>query len=747
MVTETETKNAVYPAPQKAHRGRVRLALIAAGVIAAAIAGVYVAPRIIATRLQVHERGYEDAIAILKQEAGAAAVDKHIVNIPKRRLRMPYRSRITLGFVSPRHASYLFLNNIAERPYLLFSVVEDSSNGHAGSEVSKVAYIDRETAARIWATVTYLQMATAKENVVVDCEPVNKWMLLPSTFNCTWGRRFRPMSVDITHARAWDVLRKACIIRYVQGIAASDEFRYSVSPQDVQPALAAAVDTMMPLLSYADEHALDWYATRIARAGTDADLPILHRIEAFRSLKDNPTWQYRIPLVSAVLGFTLEGYRYPNVRDSVRFLESLQGKSDAERLATVRELAFGEDMASRSAWDARTFLWRNWPDEWTKLFSANFGRMNNTTRASYSRAYSWYFPNSIDSATLLASDPSPQISARGCGYLYLVNKDPALIDRLKKIAFATDAPKEGDDGREDAQFWLSELSKGGAPVGDLPAQFMEHFEMIEPWCFGRVFAQGEEKDITALLGFVESTDTIPSGLVESTDTAPSGLIESSDKASLGVAESTDTAPPGMAESTDKAPSGLANSTDTVASVVVNSTDTAPGADAQHLATVRKGVWPALTRSGNTRVANVLLDRVLAGWELPKEAIPAISATAGPDSLEKLQAAINRLNVDSTGVAANVDSTSAASDSRDTLRKALIKTALRVRLSSADDPAAFAMTLSDDDFTAVAPWLTNALANHCSRDKLQAVLADDAATRLSGYVIIALALQETSQAPD
>lgn len=305
---------------------------IAAVAVAAIHMAFYATPRWWYSQPRIYPQAYEKAVAVLKEEFGAEAVEKGAISMPMQPVVVPYKGRLFAH--APEVSSYVDLHG--NRAYAV-------THGAMGSTTG-VQLTQRE-ARDLWAMLIYLDGTTA-----LPSSPLFSPGRKLCASGCiaeddSWPYHAKVREIgqgsQAEQASAVNALKAAARARGVASIWRYVIHRASAQSGETIEALEAVLHASFPPGSQADRYALDFLARRYAYVAGARSLKFLRKVEALRRepshvLRQIPRigpWYFeRWEARQGVLPRTFEG--------EIWAVEVLRSKSDAEAVAILREAAF-----------------------------------------------------------------------------------------------------------------------------------------------------------------------------------------------------------------------------------------------------------------------------------------------------------------------------------------------------------------------------------------------------------------------
>jgi len=390
----------------------------------------YLLPRYSATRPRFDEAAYNEAVALLKEEVGAAA-DAGVITIPRVPVACPYYGELFVVGFDPDRDSGIFLDFRGGETRLILHTGIPNEPGRPPE--ARMARLERDQARRIWDTLYYLSEIEERSDWrVLSMAGVAEMKLADRTWPkgrvswCFGGRGNWSLFEADAGGRA--------VGRYVRSLLASNAFAWTGDRGEIE---AAFIDTLRRTLSSRDEDEPHWVNDGWMR---HAESYLL----SFASAKARPFfmaqyrksmgfggWLERAPLVGRFFrpSENAFGTGYPWVFDT------LSRMSPEEQLATVSSTAFDPKnpyKGDKSA--AMWFLCRHWPQEYRRLCIERFKQLGIKGGWEYLGYYKEACPGDTTLADIISRDSGIDDDPQAFVELYRLTSRHEFIDRLMQYA-------------------------------------------------------------------------------------------------------------------------------------------------------------------------------------------------------------------------------------------------------------------------------------------------------------------------
>jgi len=463
---------------------RVLIAIVA---IAAVHAAFYAIPRWWYSRPGVCPEAYENAISLLKEDFGAASVERGIVAIPKTPISVPYRG-VSYCFSSARNVE-LYIRIAGDQSWILHI------DWHGVVRAKRVSFAK---ARQLWALFTYLDSAdtTCARGPV----PQDSRISLAADYlaDRTWPWSSRKDKYEDT-VGLYDERPLTAIVREIARGAAIRNLPVSddgwLRDREAGPAIEAIIRASLPPRSDWDRMRIGCLADYYLHTAGRHALPLLRKIDACNH-KSFPAFCYKLPLIGKMLQARFDAGQIDinSASPYLRVLATLEGKSNDGQFAALVKIAFPDAregaagggsareaaMASDDKWAARYTLGRGWPAKWRDLLVENYGKLTSLDKKYFLPSNNPGIPGDerfvrmvADDAALAQSKDFDEVEARvhAVADIYRMTKDAAAIARLKDIVTHEKAANPAAAGM--AMAALIDLYSNDRGVGDMPAFAME----------------------------------------------------------------------------------------------------------------------------------------------------------------------------------------------------------------------------------------------------------------------------------
>jgi len=480
---------------------RKRIVIFVAAAVAVHFA-FYFLPRYAATRPRFDQKAYDEAVAVLKEEVGASAVDAGVITIPKGPVACPYRGEmIAVGF-DPDRNSGVFLDFRGRETRLILHTGVPNEPGKPPE--AGMARLEREQGRRIWDVVSYLAKASATPAPrALHSGEVPGLKLTDRTWLRARIMEFEKGDKEATFDR--DAASRAAG-RYVRSMLASGGFTWTSDKLE-----AAFVDTLHRTAPRAspdescranDEWLRHAESFLVSFASAKARPFFVAQIRKGRGFGG---WLERAPLIGRFFRASDSAFRagYPWV------FEKLAVMSPAKQLAAVSSAAFDPNSPYKgNKYAALWFLCRNWPKEYRRLCMERFKDYSLQGGGEYLGYYKEAFPADTMLADIIAGNPNIGDDPEMLTEAYRLTKKREYIDKLMEYALrpadwkAKSAQTPGAmiasfsvkrRGRanpfDEAAGYLGMIYEDGRSITDIPEFLLKHATLARETFFFRPLAE------------------------------------------------------------------------------------------------------------------------------------------------------------------------------------------------------------------------------------------------------------------
>jgi len=383
-----------------------------------------------------HPEAWNDAVAALKEEVGADAVEKGVFRIPKAELAVPSAGECRVS------------SDTGEIPFDMVSrhelreFIYDASGGLFCTNLGggEAAVLSAGDAQNLWAALAYLdrvEVAGWSGEVFDPDEEAFTLALYEGT-----GRRAKPVVDTEEWWSLWslplrDELRNRCAYRLVSGWTGAGRLNFSIPDAE----LSAIVAKRLPELIAPSNEIESWLASAcvwvLERAPSKRAAPLLSRIERLEASR----CAYDALSSTRYLGWLFRPRKsdvpLPDVRMALIAARTLAGKSREERLSILSRVAVDPQSDERhQAW-AWQVLARADPERARRLILQAFPSLS-VDRQEYLLHYAYedYFGDDVRLAELGVKSSDQLLRFYSLLRLYAINRSPALVEPIKS-AFPT----------------------------------------------------------------------------------------------------------------------------------------------------------------------------------------------------------------------------------------------------------------------------------------------------------------------